>query len=65
MDHVGVMADDPGFQWHERVILDLHFDACHFQRDKGRGGGAPDRLASPARAAASSIRRPRAIRFRG
>src|SRR5215210_6947542 len=28
MDHVGVMAVDPGFRWLERVILDLHFDAC-------------------------------------
>ncbi len=37
MDHVGVMAQDPGFSWEERVILDLHFDACHFQRDKRPG----------------------------
>lgn len=34
MDHVGIMATDPAFGWSERVILDLHFDACYFQRDK-------------------------------
>jgi Fic family protein len=37
MDHVGVMADDPSFRWLDRVILDLHFDACRFQRDKSPG----------------------------
>jgi Fic family protein len=37
MDHVGTMAGDPGFRWLDRVILDLHFDACYFQRDKGPG----------------------------
>jgi Fic family protein len=37
MDHVGVMAADPGFRWLDRVILDLHFDACYFQRDKDPG----------------------------
>jgi Fic family protein len=37
MDHVGTMAVDPSFRWLDRVILDLHFDACHFQRDKGPG----------------------------
>ncbi|HST54398.1 MAG TPA: Fic family protein [Solirubrobacteraceae bacterium] len=37
MDHVGVMAVDPAFRWLEQVILDLHFDACHFQPDKGPG----------------------------
>ncbi len=37
MDHVGVMADDPAFEWRERVILDLHFDACWFQRDRNPG----------------------------
>jgi Fic family protein len=37
MEHVGVMADDPGFHWLDRVILDLHFDACAFQRDKTPG----------------------------
>jgi hypothetical protein len=37
MDHVGVMASDPGFRWVDRVILDLHFDACSFQRDKDPG----------------------------
>ncbi len=37
MDHVGVMAGDPSFRWLDRVILDLHFDACFFQRDKSPG----------------------------
>jgi Fic/DOC family len=37
MDHVGVMASDPHFRWLDRVILDLHFDACDFQRDKSPG----------------------------
>lgn len=37
MEHVGVMAGDPGFHWFDRVILDLHFDACSFQRDKSPG----------------------------
>ena len=37
MDHVGVMADDSVFEWRDRVILDLHFDACLFQRDTSPG----------------------------
>jgi Fic family protein len=37
MDHVASMARDPAFRWSERVILDLHFDTCHFQRDKSPG----------------------------
>ena len=37
MDHVGVMAADPGFEWVERVVLDLHFDACYFQKDRDPG----------------------------
>jgi Fic family protein len=37
MGHVGVMALDPAFEWSERVILDLHFDACSFQRDRSPG----------------------------
>jgi Fic family protein len=37
MDHVGVMSDDPAFHWVDRVVLDLHFDACHFQKDKDPG----------------------------
>jgi Fic family protein len=37
MDHVAVMADDPVFRWVDRVILDLHFDACYFQKDKDPG----------------------------
>lgn len=56
MDHVGVMATDPAFAWLDRVILDLHFDACHFQPDKSpghwrsgpiavTGAGAPEGIA--------------------
>lgn len=37
MDHVGTMAVDPSFRWLDRVVLDLHFDACSFQRDKDPG----------------------------
>lgn len=37
MDHVGVMSDDPRFRWLDRVILDLHFDACHFQKERHPG----------------------------
>lgn len=29
MDHVGAMAADPSFRWLDRVVLDLHFDACY------------------------------------
>jgi Fic family protein len=34
MDHVAVLAVDPSFRWLDRVILDLHFDACQFQAEK-------------------------------
>lgn len=37
MDHVGTMAVDPHFRWLDRVILDLHFDACGFQRESSSG----------------------------
>lgn len=37
MDHVGIMAGDPAFRWLDRVILDLHFDACRFQKDRNPG----------------------------
>lgn len=37
MDHIGAMARDPAFSWSSRAILDLHFDACSFQRDKDPG----------------------------
>jgi Fic family protein len=60
MDHVGVLADDPVFRWVDRVILDLHFDACFFQKDKDPGqyrrrgievtsphGGAPAYVGPP------------------
>ncbi len=37
MDHVATMAIDPVFCWSDRVILDLHFDACAFQRGSSPG----------------------------
>jgi Fic/DOC family len=37
MDHVGVMSGDSSFRWNERVVLDLHFDACYFQTDGDPG----------------------------
>lgn len=37
MDHVGTLAVDPSFRWLDRVILDLHFEACYFQREKDPG----------------------------
>jgi Fic family protein len=37
LDHVGTLAIDPSFRWLDRVILDLHFDVCHFQRDMDPG----------------------------
>jgi Fic family protein len=37
MDHVGTMAADPAFRWLDRIVLDLHFDACWFQRGKDPG----------------------------
>jgi len=59
MDHVGTMAADPHFRWSDRVLLDLHFDACVFQRDRSPGiwragpiyvtspGGAPPAYTGP------------------
>ena len=49
MDHVAAMAPDPAFRWSDRVILDLHFDACHFQRDRrpGRWRDGPIRVTAP------------------
>lgn len=37
MDHVGVMTQDQTFRWLDRVVLDLHFDACSFQRGESPG----------------------------
>jgi Fic family protein len=49
MDHVRTMADDPHFRWLDRVVLDLHFDACSFQPDRspGRWRTGPIRVTSP------------------
>lgn len=37
MNHVAVLARDPDFRWLDRVILDLHYDACSFQLDQEPG----------------------------
>lgn len=37
MDHAVVMARDPAFRWLDRVVLDLHFDACSFQPEANPG----------------------------
>lgn len=37
MDHVVALTDDDAFRWLDRILLDLHFDACSFQRDKRPG----------------------------
>lgn len=42
MDHVRAMTLDPAFAWSERAILDLHFDACFFQRDHRPGNWRTD-----------------------
>jgi len=49
VDHVAVMAGDPAFRWLDRVILDLHFDACSFQwdRDPGRWRTGPIGVTAP------------------
>lgn len=50
MDHVGTMAADPHFRWTDRAILDLHFDACSFQREQSPGlwRTGPIHVTSPA-----------------
>lgn len=37
MEHTQVMAADPMFEWSHRVVLDLHFDTCQFQRGRSPG----------------------------
>ncbi len=44
MDHVAVLASDPRFAWSDRVILDLHFEAC-----------SSDLRANPGRCRASGV----------
>ena len=51
MDRVATMAGDPHFRWLDRVILDLHFDACVFRRDRSPDSGAPARATSGAQPA--------------
>jgi Fic family protein len=45
MDHVGTLAIDPVFQWTDRALLDLHYDACSFQTDKSPGLWRTDAIA--------------------
>jgi Fic family protein len=49
MDHVAVMAGDPGFRWLDRVVLDLHFDAMHYDpaRHPGRWREGPVAVTAP------------------
>lgn len=37
MQHVAILAGDPSFTWSDRVLLDLHFEACSSE-PKGRPG---------------------------
>jgi Fic family protein len=37
MQHVAVLSADPEFEWSKRLVLDLHFDACSFQRAASPG----------------------------
>lgn len=36
MDHVGTMAEDPSFRWHDRVILDLPRWSSGWPRETSR-----------------------------
>ena len=58
MDHVGVMALDPGFEWMDRVILDLHFDTCSFQRDRDPGRWRTDAVSVTADGGGIAYRAP-------
>lgn len=37
MQHIAVLSVDPEFEWSKRLMLDLHFDACSFQRTASPG----------------------------
>jgi len=65
MDHVGAMAADPAFRWLDRVILDLHFDACYFQRDKGPGRWREGPIGVTARDGSLEFRGPNAEKVPG
>ncbi len=49
MDHVLALSDDPHFSWDLRVLLDLHFDCCSWQRamSPGRLRTGPIRVTGP------------------
>jgi len=37
MQHVAILADDPAFAWSERLLLDLHFEACSAEPESRPG----------------------------
>ena len=37
MQHVAVLADDPSFIWCDRLLLDLHFEACSGEPERHPG----------------------------
>lgn len=37
MQHVGVVAAERDFEWSRRLLLDLHFDLCSFEKKNGPG----------------------------
>lgn len=49
MEHVAALSDDPWFGWVDRLILDLHFEACSSQRATrpGRWRTGPVYVTSP------------------
>ena len=49
MQHVAVLADDPAFRWSERLLLDLHFEACSSHREArpGRWRDGPVLVTAP------------------
>lgn len=49
MQHVAVLADDPSFGWSDRLLLDLHFEACASDPSgsPGRWRTGPVRVTEP------------------
>ncbi len=49
MQHVAVLADDPSFRWSDRLLLDLHFEACASEpaASPGRWRTGPVRVTAP------------------
>jgi Fic family protein len=57
MDRVGVLAEDPHFEWSAQTILDLHFLVCHPQPE-ARPGRLRDRSVMVTRGAGREPYRP-------